>query len=273
MTIRARNKLFFIFFIASIICAGLNLTLVVFAYLNKVPYEVINPRRTSVLFAEMFPYRFSASLVSILMLNAFVCISSGIVCFRLQKNQATELIYFMGFLLGCLFDTARILVPLNNTYRSSSLFLHLIDMIVVSGKTLTWLCMMFAAFFSGTEYRQSIEKNLCIVIFLSLLIGQRFPVNTLKVTTTFMNTLGYTGLFVSMTFGLFAITLAAMLIQVFAFEYRELKKSTLGYTILAIGYTLSSNCDNYVFLVAGFSLFASGICLYLRSIHEIYLWR
>ena len=91
-----------------------------------------------------------------------------IIIQNFQKTQATDMLFFLFFLMSILCDTFRIFVPLFHCAETYSNFLIAIANITLFGKILAPLSICAAVILSNEDFRKISDQNILIILIASL---------------------------------------------------------------------------------------------------------
>ena len=216
-------------------------------------------------------YSFIATIASLFIFALYALLAVIYLSVEFEKTQSTEVIFFALFLVGCFSETARLCTPLFNLWHELSAFLLCTGRIVLFGRTLAPTTLLFGAVFSGTEARQHVERNLVILVVLSVMISMLMPLNTAVVLPNFCIKWGNGEAFIAIR----ALILAAAILSLFV-NARSLgtkEASPLGFAAVAFGYEISCYATSYAAASAGGILLFGGTAVYLKSLHRKYLWQ
>ena len=216
-------------------------------------------------------YSFIATLSSIFIFALYALLAVIYLYIQFEKTQSTEVIFFALFLIGCFAETVRLCVPFFNLWHELSVFLLFIGRAVLFARTLAPTALLFDAVFSGTEARQHVERNLVILIVLSVMISMLMPLNTAVVLPNFCIKWGSGKAFIAIR----ALILAAAILSLFinARSLGTKDASPFGFAALAFGYEISCYATSYAAAAAGGILLFGGTAVYLKSLHRKYLWQ
>ncbi len=273
MTIRARNRLFLFLFIASLLYCLFNVTLFVISAVKGTLSEPERIVRPLILFGRFFPYRSTATLAGIIMACVYVPVTMAFLYFSFEKTQSQEVIYFAAYLIGCMCESSRLLMPVSGMWRTTSLQLILVGRVVLAGRILAPLSLLFASLFSGMDQRQFVERNFVILFLLAGVIALIYPIDTMYTTSTYIVQYGYSMLFNVIEVLVFLSTLFTLIIQTLLNPSAEQTKLCIGYIIMIAGYGCITRTDNFVYLGLSLVFLPLGTTLYLKGIHSQYLWR
>src|SRR5574344_625288 len=138
MTLKKRNRLFFVFFLISLAFSLVYLGMYIYASVAGKIIPINNFIRPISLFVnnKLFSYSFAASIIGISIFIIYVPIVMFVLFSGFEKTQSIEIIYFSGFVLACLAESLRITLPLSGLWQTySSLFL-LAGRVVYTGRIL-----------------------------------------------------------------------------------------------------------------------------------------
>lgn len=269
MTIRFRNRMTLIFFIIAISCLMLGTFFTLFQYFSG---GIVIPEVYSKALSEKFLLRYHPLCVyaGIFIMLIYICITTLIIYHSFEKTQAPDIVFFLLFLIACLCDTSRLLVPAFKLSGTFSLFLLKIGNIHLFARLLAPLALMGNTVLSTEEFRQNTDRNCIILVIISLFFSEMIPLNTSVILPNFCISYGY----VKAIRGFCLLTCVVSSVALFRTnqknEYKQIM--TIGYILLCIGYTLIFYCYNILSFAAGILLLGGGSYLYLNEVHKHYLW-
>lgn len=275
MTLKTRNRLYLFFFLLSL-ANFIGITAVfVFAAVNhriSVPDSYV---RTFTLFSGkgIFAYSFPAVITSIFFFSIYSCVTSFIILKGFEKTQSMEVIYFLGFIVGSLTETARILMPLFELWQSLSTLLVVVGSTVLAGRMLCMLSLLFASLFSETDQRQNVERNLIILLVVSILFGVLFPLDTTQTTSTCTVLWGFRSSFAFLRILISLSTISVLVVSAVSKGNRDIAISAAGCVLLYAGHDMLCVSDCFIEMGLALLLLASGSTLYLTGTHRLYMWR
>ena len=224
-------------------------------------------------FAWLFTYRFSAAITGIFFFITYATVVTFIMYQGFEKTQCTEVIYFCVFLIGCLLECCRLMVPLFGLWKTSSTMLILASRTMLMGRFLAPLGMVAAAVFNETSQRQNVERNCILLLIVALGSALLYPLDTTHFTTTCSVLWGMRTLLKTMRIALYLVTIASMALGAYTKSSHESRNSVIGCAIFMGGYFVLCMADCYMVLSLGASLLVGGTAYYLRTIHSLYMWR
>lgn len=271
MTIKYRNILLLILLIFSILLLLTDSTLL---FYNLYKGTLSGP--------DTFPagnlpsffikgYTFSAVLLTLFIFLIYVCVSVYYIYIEFEKTQSTEIIFFAVFLFGCLSESIRLCVPFFNLWHSLSTLLVFTGRVVIFGRTIAPLALLFDAVFSGTEQRQYVERNLIILFVVSIMISILMPLDTAIVLPNCCIRWGEGEAFLVIRLLILSVTAISLFINSFSLGNKE--KAPYGFLALAAGYEICCYASSYIAAGVGGILLFAGTAVYLASLHNQYLWK
>ena len=271
-------KVFFIF--SLVCCAMLAVSLIVALVTNAIVAPTDNtlpPVQTKIHHAlRLLPfmtYHFTATMIAIGILVLYVPAALFLIIQFFENTQSSEIIFFMGVLLGILCEGVRMLIPLFGLGLSFSQLLLFAGRVLVIGRFAVPLCFFCVAVFSEAQQRQDVERNLTIVLGISVVLAAGLPLNTAQITTTCAIPTGFSTVFALVRFLIFVLTLLSFWLNARKHDSPELKKLTFAYAVLIAGYALLLLADTFVLLALGTGALAVGTLQFLRNLHRLYKWK
>ncbi|MBP5283746.1 MAG: hypothetical protein J6Y93_03670 [Treponema sp.] len=272
MTLKFRNKITRAFFYFSSVCVVIAAAYLVAGIVSNSIHPVTSTRVPELLNSIPFmPYASAAAFIA----AGFLFIYVPVVLFFIRRyfvnTQSSEIIFFYGFLLACLSEGIRLVIPLFDISNSvSSVFLFLCR-ILYAGRFLAPISFIFLSILSDSAQRHDIEKNFFLMIAVSGIIALIIPVNSAELTTTFEPTYGFSEIFNVFRFILFAVVIISLLFSARKRDIKELQYLSSDFAFLFSGYIILTISDNYVLLAAGAVLLPLGTARFLLNLHRIYM--
>lgn len=271
MTIKTRNISILILFFVSV--ATLLTACIILAYMIRsnsfvVPY---NSFQKVFLRFSSNRYTFLTSLISIFVLLAYVSFAAIYFVVSFEKTQSTEIIFFSLFLVACLCEGIRIFIPIFDLWESHSYIAIIIGRIEIFGRMLAPLSLLAVAIASGTEQRQDVERNIAIIVIISVTIVRFLPIDSMHISLQCLVPWGKNSFFSTTRL---LIIVAADISQIINARLldRDLT-SIVGFVILSIGYLITCITFSFFTLILGTILLSVGSVIYLRGLHKQYLWQ
>lgn len=271
VTIKTRNiSILILFFVSVVTVLAACATLVYMIKSNSfiAPY---NSQQKVFLGFTASKYTFLTSLISIFVLLVYVSFTAIYFVISFEKTQSTEIIFFSLFLVACLCESIRILIPILDLWDSTSYISLIIGKIEIFGRTLAPLSLLAVAIASGTEQRQDVERNIAIIVITSVTIVRFLPIDSMHISLQCLVPWSRNSFFSVMR--LFII-LAADISQIINAELLDRDfTSIIGFIILSLGYLITCITFSFFTLILGTILLSVGSVIYLRGLHKQYLWQ
>ncbi|MBO4509156.1 MAG: hypothetical protein J5747_11050 [Spirochaetaceae bacterium] len=223
----------------------------------------INAR--TVLHAAFQPYSY-ASLAAIAILALYTPAVSTALRYVFEKTQSPEILYYMGFLTGCMVEIYRLCIPLFNLWGGYSDFLIFTGKLVLAGRILAGMSLLFSAIFSSDDKIQEADKNIVIAIAISVALATSTAVDTRTILPSIMVQTSYHSVL------LFVRIFLAVMTAV-AFMLAGKIKTMISYMLLFAGYMCLTLSDSIFLTALGLILFGIGTKVYLQQLHNYYLWK
>lgn len=274
MTIKTRNSvILFITFFSFFLILGAGLLTGLSAASHNFAYPDFARIFTQSKFMQDYfftKFEFLSIIISIFLFPLYVFISLLYINIEFEKTQSDEIIYFSMFLIGCGFEVVRILFPIMDLWQQPSSVSILISRIVIFARSLAPLGLLFASVYSSAEYRQYSEQNVLIIFIGSLCLAMFAPLNTAEILPLCRIKIGYELMFKTVQSIILGIAVAAHIAKAVAAK----TKASLPIAVLCItaGYFILCNVYNYLFLAIAGSAMIAGSFIYLKALHNKYLW-
>ena len=269
MTIKIRNRFNIIFSIIAIVITSLNVLLFTYQILTK---SFIGPE---VYIADpspvfLFKYNPLFVVIGIFLLDIYVIVTSILVHRNFEKTQSTEIVFFLIFLISCLFDTMRILVPLLRISNTYSRLLMQVAYVTLFARVLAPLSILGITVLSDDEARQNVDRNCIFIIITALFFAKLIPFNTGVINANFCVAYGYSKILRYSSFFICIASISALIISNKRNEYGQV--TTIGLILFVIGYSAMFFCYNLFLLILGPLLLCIGTFIYLKSLHKQFMW-
>ena len=273
MTLKTRNRLFNLLFLASLISVAIALGMFILALLQGTiltpPDLRIPPFIARLPFAKT---QFVALMMSFGVIIFYVPICFFMILRYFENTQTSEIIFFTGFLIGCTTELFRFLTICFGLWQTFSNMLIFSGNIVLFGRTLVPLSFICASLLSNTDQRQDVERNYIIMITTSVVFAAIIPMNTAKISSTGLVTEGFMFFISIMRVLLILVAFVSFFIHGIKKNSVEYKSIAVSFIILIFGYSVVISSDTFVFLIPGTALLIYGTYRYLKNIHQLYMW-
>jgi hypothetical protein len=275
MTIYTRNRFVLVSFV---LAAGIVLAIAFLLARAALTGSLERPPAGIVSFSSnaagvFFSYSFIASIISI----SFCALSAPILIMfiyvNFEKTQSQECVYSIAFLLACLAESGRLLIPVFDLWSvQSSLFITLAR-VVFFGRLLAPMSFLICALTSvSTKQYQESGKYFILIAAVAGVFAFIIPVNSLHLTANCDVVFGFSRIIVTYQVILSLITLAAFAFFGKTQEKKDSLMITLGYLLFFSGYHIFTFADSFFLAASGAALFVAGMMIYLKELHKIYMW-
>ena len=270
MTIKSRNRVSFIFFIASTVIFILYAIVTLYQlFTNNISLPNVNLKGVPTNFMQKYnPY---CVFISLFIMLFYVSFTSFEVFRSFEKSQATDMLFFLLFLLACLCDTSRLLIPLlhlsNTSY--SSLIIR-VGNIVLLGRILAPLALFGTTVLSTEGFKQNTDNNCLIILIGAMFFAVIIPLNTGYIRPNYSISYGYLQLIRSLSVITCLVSIATLVITTIRNEYKPYM--VIGFSLICMGYSIMF--DSYCLLatITGPLILGFGTFIYLAEVHKHYLW-
>ncbi|MCF0242637.1 MAG: hypothetical protein HUK25_08370 [Treponema sp.] len=270
MTIKSRNRLLFILFITSAVFFVLSLIFFIIGVLkfNFLAYE---PNPEHGLFRQLFfDYHPFSVYNSIFFMNVYVVVASFVVSQAFEKTQSSELVFYFCFLVACLAECARLYIPFLVASKPFTGFIVFFGRFSTFARILAPLALLFSTIMTGPEQRQNLERNLLLIIVISIFAAFILPLNTGVLEKTFRIHVGFDRIVVIIEILVHSSAVISLFISNIQNGYKQW--TTLGLALIIAGFVLGINGINlFVFNLAAICT-SAGTFLYLNSLHNRHLY-
>ena len=269
MTIRFRNRMTLAFFIISVSCLMLGTFFTLFQFFSN---SLVLPEVYTKGLSDNFLLSYSPiyTFIGIFILMIYVCVTSLIIYHSFEKTQAPDIVFFLIFLIACLCDTSRVLVPIFQISGTFSLFLLKVGNIHLFARLLAPLALMGNTVMSTEDFRQNTDRNSIILIIISLFFAEIIPLNTAVILPNFCISYGYVKAIKGFSLLICIVSTISLFYTNRRNEYKQIM--TVGFILICIGYSLIFDSFNILTLSSGTVLLGIGTYLYLNEVHKHYLW-
>jgi hypothetical protein len=275
MTVNVRNKFVFVsFIISTVVVAALGFFFIraLIQGTFELPPADVKPYYFSSR-GGILSYSFIASAIAICALSLSAPILAMFIYVNFEKTQSQECVYSIAFLLSCLAESTRLLIPVFNLWITNSSLLIAIARIIFFGRLLAPLSFLICALtsVSSAHYQES-GKYFAMLVAFSGVFAFVIPVNSLQLAANCSIEFGFSHIVVAVQAILCLITLFSFVFFGKAFAQKDFLFLTLGYLLFFSGYGILTFADSFFFAVLGTVSFVIGIRFYLGTIHKIYMW-
>jgi len=269
MTIRFRNRLTLIlFFVALLFLIG-DAGIFCYEIIDK-SFRIPEVYLKGVPTSPILTYNPVCVLIAIFIMLLYVCIITYVIYRSFEKTQATDISFFLIFLLACLMDTSRLLVPLFRVSGTFSKFLIAIGNLNIFARLLAPLALFGNTVLSTEDYKPNTDRNCIFILVAALFFAVFIPTNTGVILPNFSISYGYVHLIRSFSLLITILCIITLFFTNKKNEYSQLM--TLGFCLLTVGYSIMFYCYNIIGIIAGPIFLGAGTTIYLKETHNKYLW-
>ena len=269
MTIKARNRLTFIFSIVSFVIFLVLLFITLYqVFAKKLSLPIVYTEQISK--AKLLTYNPACVIINIFIELFFVSLTSYIIFRSFEKTQAPDMLFFLLFLFACLCDGSRILVPLLGISDTLSLLSIRVGSISLLARFLAPLSLFGATVLSTEDFKQNTESNTLILLIVAMFFSYLVPINTTAIKPNFCISYAYVKIIKTFSVILCLISAFCVFIQALKNEYKA--NIVIGFMILCSGYMVTFGSYSILSTILSPLLLGFGSAIYLSEIHKHYLW-
>lgn len=270
MTIKTRNRLNVAFLIISILVFLCEAALVAVKVINQ---DYTLPEVTFVGEVQnvfLHSYNIIYVYIGIAFLACYTVVTSILLKLSFEKTQSSEVIYILLFLSSFVFDSSRILVPFYYSEGSHSNFIFTIGTCILMARILAPLSLLSLNIFNTEEERQNTERNLLMILVCAMTFAVFIPLNTNIIYSNFT-------IYYSFYKALISTSVTIIILTIFVSFIKQLRNKskqtiTIGYGLLSFGYLIEFDTSTLLSLISGSTFMIIGTFLYLKALHERYMF-
>ncbi|MCR4736357.1 MAG: hypothetical protein K5829_15280 [Treponema sp.] len=270
MTLKARNRLNFTMLIFSLaIFITTAMLLLIQLLRGSLSFEVFEEFKNE---ESNFLLRYSGISVisSVFAQLLFAVLSFYILLRAFTKTQAQNLLFFYLFLLGTILDCTRIFILLFNVSGTYSSLLIACGNICLFSNIIIPLSLLCTNITSEEDLKINIEQLLFSTILLSLFFASIIPLNTSKIMPNFTVDFSFKNVIYSLKIISYLLSIIILIVYNAKRKYKQL--TAIGFTVMILGFSILKNSTNYLTLAIGVLLTYFGQFMYLKELHNQYLW-
>lgn len=269
MTLKNRNRMIFSLHLLCIASFFLSILIVFFAFSTQsLNFSELYNQNNHALFS--FSSQPIFILIGIFIQLLFSIISSYVLYRSFVNTQSCQVLFFALFIFAVLLDAFRLWVfALNLEQTYSPLFLFcgntsLISSLIIPCSLLT---MSIVAY---TEQKQDSERFVPIIILTIIFASTLIPLNTTKVHINYSVDFSFRNIIITYSVLCYALTLLINFLYNKQRTYNQ--KTTIGLLFLMCGvHSIKYSINLYILILAIF-LLVFGCILYIKELHNQYLW-
>jgi hypothetical protein len=214
-----------------------------------------------------------AALLAIVVYPIFSLVSLGYILFAFEKTQTIEITFFAACAFAASFEAFRLFIPYYTLWNDSEFYSITITRISYFAKFTMLLFLLSSGIFTTGQTSQQLGPSIFLLAFISLSLANVVPVDTSTISSVFMVAPGYARML-----NLFFLLLGALCWLTYMIlgrtkGAREYSFSAWGILAFLAGYAVLSVCDSWLFLACGSVCLFWGASIYLRKMHQYYLWQ
>jgi hypothetical protein len=221
--------------------------------------------------AAFFSYQFYVVIAGICFFALAVPTLTWLLIINFEKTQAPEYVFFVFFLVACLFELVRLLIPVLNLWDSMSAMVRVSARILLFGRLLGPASFLFPAVYAVNRKDSDIGRNILILVAVCGIFALLTPVNMGHILPVCAVETGYQGFL-----RLFVLMVSLLSVVSFIIAARpggrEQRLLAAGYVLLFAGYLILLSVQSFFALFTGILLFTAGVYIYLTNLHNIYMW-
>lgn len=269
MTIRARNRVTFSFFVFSSLVLLLEISFIFIKLIfNDFDFPPVDLTNYSSNF--LFGYNPFCVIISALFFSIYACFSSFFISKAFENTQTIDVLFFILFLLSCITHSLRVFLPFFIEFQSFTKLLILFGNLTLFSRILAPLALIAAVLEKSEILKQTAERDCLILIIIAIFLTEKIPINTGIVEDNFSIGHSYSNV-------LRFFEISVVFLNVFSLVIRNIHNQnkqiiTLGYFLLSVGYLLLFEVTSIFFLVSSLTFLGVGTYLFLNGIHKQFLF-
>lgn len=269
MTLKTRNRTILIFLVLAVFTMMIQGLIFLYSFINEtITFDKIYDSTNQ----GFFPFIKQDLYVILGIFFQFLMVI--IDCYALYrsfvKTQAQEVSFFLIFLLSLLVDTFRIWIPCFNLSNSFSAMYIFCGNACLFSNILAPLALLFMTIIPFTDEKQNYDKLSIALLFISLFLATVTPLNTTNTLPNFSVGYSFRNLFIFFSVVCYLIALIAHFFNTKAKLFKQY--TTIGLALLILGIHLLKNSLNLSLLILALGCCAAGSVLFLKELHNQYLW-
>ena len=269
MTIKSRNRVTLAFFIIATVIFGLSFLFTLYLiFTDKLIFPQID--LTGLSTSTFLAFNQTCLLISIFLEMAYVCTTSFIILKSFEKTQATDMLFFLLFLLACLFDCAKLMLPIFGISGTFSDLLIKIGNATLFARLVAPMALFGTTILSTEEFKQYTDYNCLIIILTAGFFANFIPMNTSVILPNLSVSFSFFKIIKFFAFIVCFISIIFVFFYARKNDYRQL--ITIGFALLCTGYSIQFNSYSIISTIAAPIILTAGTVIYLTEVHRHYLW-
>jgi hypothetical protein len=189
-----------------------------------------------------------------------------------EKTQSPEILFIGLFALSFVFETLRIMVPLQKVYVFPSAILVTGTRLLFLGRFSGILSLFISSLYAAGIDIQKQGSIVLTMLIAVLIVALKIPVNGQSWDTSLAMLTGYSAMFRLTEAALIAITIVSFLAASYTKDTKEYRFVALGTFLAFWGKGLLIGADTWPALALGVLMLAGGTWLIMLWLHRVYLW-
>ena len=238
-------------------------------------FDMENFRRPAGLFQKISGSRLEPNLlavhISIIVLAVYSLIALILIFFYFEKTQSPEIPFIAFFVLSLSFESARLIVPLQQLLYIPSFYQLMASRSLIFGRNFGLFSLFAASIYAAGLEAQRQRNIVFISAIAALVIALGTPVDTFTRYTNFEPMTGYASIFQMLNAGILLMTTLGFLISAYLQRSKDFIFISAGAFLVLAGRNFLIMADTWAGL-SGITLLVLGIWVICIYLHKVYLW-
>lgn len=272
MTIKTKNHIVISFITLALLVFSIMVTLFVIQNLNGNYENLYNHKFFSAIGFSFFAPNEKTVVISMLYMSVYVCATLFMLYFSFEKTSSALAVYLAIYLFGSMLELSRFFILIFGFEKTFSDELLLLGRLCMLGKFLCFSSFFFGSFECQKEQKFDIEKNLILLVLISVFAASCVPLNTSITTLTYSVKWGFS----TIIYAILVFT-ALFTITNYVIAYKDTKdksylKLCLWFFTIIVGEHIVTSSAILAPVVPGCALMTIGTTRYIREVHKMALW-
>jgi hypothetical protein len=189
-----------------------------------------------------------------------------------EKTPSPEILFIGLFALSFVFETLRIMVPLQKVYAFPSALLAAGTRLLFLGRFSGIFSLFISSLYAAGINTQKQGRMVLAMLIAILLVVLRIPVSGQSWDTGLVMLSGFSSMLRLTEAVLIVITIVSFLVASYAKDTKEYLFVALGVFLAFLGRGLLTGTDTWAALALGVLMLAGGTWLIMLWLHRVYLW-
>lgn len=275
MTIAGRNRILILGICFSTLLLAVGVVCCVIIIKQGILAGMISaPKRTLWIFQQpLLRYTNYAAMIRIASLPIIAVIILFSIFFLFEKTHALEISFFSLFIFSLSVESLQLLFPLQKAYPLLIIFSASIARTIFFFRFFACLSLLTASLFAHKTFTREIGAAIFLLSFISFALAHSIPINTVRALSFFSFSESYRSLLYSFHTIICALAVFSFLFVGIFRSISEYRQAALWLFIILIAHIVLLYTGSWVFTAAGITTLAGGSFLFLRAIHQFYLWQ